>query len=192
MMAILELTYNPNVIFPSMLVVVVACLTTRWVFKCEGLYQTLLAANGKKSSLSAHEQLLSRTGARSLLDKQVTTSASAISCAQAEQLLSHHPHWIVLIEDKLLLHPTDLANYLHTISSKTGAAATPADTLLDLLAIPARRLNMIELEDHTNLYQALLNMNHAQVDAAFINSSRSSSLGVITRERIDNFYKFQH
>lgn len=185
MMAILELTYNPNVIFPSMLVVVVACLTTRWAFKSDGLYQTLLAVHGKKSSLTAHEQLLSRTGVRSLVDRHIKTSLTHITLEQAGELLAHHPHWIVLIEHKLLLHPSDLANYLNDNEIS-------ADTLLDLLAIPARRLDMIELEDHTNLHQALVSMNHAQVDAAFIKSSQSSGLGVLTRERIDNFYKLQH
>ena len=185
MMAILELTYNPNIIFPSMLVVVVACLTTRWVFGCEGLFQTVLAVQGKKSSFAAHEQLLSRTGARSLVDKHLATSAAQISAAHAEQLLANHPHWIVLMEYKLLLHPTDLANYIH--DNKIAA-----DTLLDLLAIPARRLDMIELDDHINLYQALFNMNHAQVDAAFIKSSHKPGLGVLTREHIDNYYKLQH
>ncbi|RYZ89942.1 MAG: chloride channel protein, partial [Moraxellaceae bacterium] len=71
MMAIMELTYNPNIIFPGMLVIVSACLTTRWVFRCEGLFQTLLTAQGKKNSLAATEQLLSRTGIRVLLDKHI-------------------------------------------------------------------------------------------------------------------------
>jgi chloride channel protein, CIC family len=90
----------------------------------------------------------------------------------------------VLSDNKLLLQPSDLANYLNDNSHAL-------DTLIDLLAIPARRLDMIELDDKTNLYQALLNMNHAQVDAAFINSSRTP-LGVLTRERLDNYYKLQH
>ena len=42
----------------AMLVVVVACLTTRWAFRCDGLFQTLLTVQGKKSSFAAHEQLL--------------------------------------------------------------------------------------------------------------------------------------
>jgi H+/Cl- antiporter ClcA len=71
MMAILELTYNPNIIFPSMLIVVVACLTTRWAFGCEGLFQTVLNAQGKKNSFSTIELLLSRTGARNLLDTHI-------------------------------------------------------------------------------------------------------------------------
>lgn len=185
MVAILELTYNPNVIFPSMLVVIAACLTTRWAFGCEGLFQTLLKVQGKSKNFVAGEQLLSRTGARSLLDRHIKISQAKITYAQAEEALIHHPHWLVLLDDKLLLHPSDLANYLND-------NASPPDTLLDLLAIPARRLDMIELDDQANLFQALSSINHAQVDAAFIRRSHNSGLGIITRERIDNFYTIQH
>ena len=94
-----------------------------------------------------------------------------------------------------MLHPVDLANYLSDNYANADYAShneLAADTLLDLLAIPARRVNTIELEDHTNLYQALLSMNHAQVDIAFIKNSQSSGAGILTRERIDNFYTIQH
>ncbi|MES2823331.1 MAG: chloride channel protein [Pseudomonadota bacterium] len=182
MMAILELTYNPNIIFPSMLVVVVACLTTRWAFGCEGLFQTLLQVQGKKNSFSTIEHLLSRTGARGLLDTHIQTSGTEISIAQAHQLLAHHPHWIVLETSHRLLNPSDLAHFL------IEASTTP-DKLLNLEEIPARRLDMIELEEQTNLYQALLNMNSAQVDAAYICDPLGNEIGIITREQIDNYYK---
>ena len=185
MIAILELTYSPHIIFPSMLVVVASCLTTRWAFRCDGLFQTLLDIQGKKSNFALMEQLLSRTGARNIWDTHVKSSTSSVTRAQAENLLNEHPHWIVLVENKLLMHPADLANYLNDNKSS-------ADTLLDLLAIPARRLDMIELDEQTNLYQALTNMNHAQVDAAFIKRSHNPDPGILTRERIDNFYKLQH
>lgn len=89
------------------------------------------------------------------------------------------------MEPKLLLHTSDLAKYLH--DNKLAA-----DTLLDLLDIPARRLDMIELDDQSNLYHALHSMNHAQVDAAFINSSQALGFGVLTRERINNYYQLKH
>lgn len=50
---------------------------------------------------------------------------------------------------------------------------------------------MIELDDQSNLYHALHSMNHAQVDAAFINSSHTLGFGVLTRERINN-YQLKH
>jgi chloride channel protein, CIC family len=182
MMAILELTYNPNIIFPSMLIVVVACLTTRWAFGCEGLFQTVLNAQGKKNSFSTIELLLSRTGARNLLDTHIKISVAEISVAQAHQILIHHPHWIVLENSHRLLNPGDLAHFL------IEASTTP-DKLFNLEEIPARRLDMIELDEQTNLYQALLNMNCAQVDAAYISDSQGNKLGILTREQIDNYYK---
>lgn len=72
-----------------------ACLTTRWAFGCEGLFQTLLKVQGKNSHFVAAEQLLSRTGARSLLDRHIKSSPAEITYAEAEQLLIHHPHCII-------------------------------------------------------------------------------------------------
>lgn len=187
MMAILELTYNPNIIFPSMLVVVSACLATRWAFRCDGLFQTLLTVQGKKSSFATTEQFLSRTGIRTLLDKHIKVSNETITVAEAQELLAHHPHWIVLETNKRLLNPTDIANYLLEHSFTT-------DRIINLEEIPARRIDMVELDVHTNLYQALQTLNHSQVDAAYVRTipARTTSKpgwAVITRERIDSYYK---
>jgi len=180
MMAILELTYNPHIIFPSMLVVVVACLTTRWVFNCEGLFQTLLKTQGKKGAFLANEQMLSRTGVRSIMEQHIQLCPSTISHELALSILAQHPKWIVLLDEKLLVTPSDLTNYLNAQTLKTTSH-------INLLAIPAKRLDMIELSEDTNLYQAITNMNAANVDAAFIPNLRR--LGIITRMQIDNFYK---
>jgi H+/Cl- antiporter ClcA len=180
MMAILELTYNPHIIFPSMLVVIVACLTTRWAFHCDGLFQTLLKTQGKKGSFLAHEQMLSRTGVRSIMEQNIQLSSTTLTREIALSILAQHPKWIVLLDEKLLVNPSDVANY---IKSKTDQA----DAFINLLTIPAQRLDLIELSEDTTLYQAITSMNEARVDAAYIPNSRR--LGIITREQIDNFYK---
>jgi hypothetical protein len=183
MMAILELTYNPNIIFPSMLIILVACLSTRWVFKCDGLYQTLLAIHGKKSSLSDHERLLSRVGVRRALDKDVVVTAETqISISQALALLSENSRWLALTEQKLLLATGELQ---HLLSDKQASA----DTLLNLLSLPAKPY--VELADHSNLYQALLNMNQANVDVAVVKTLQAPGLGVITRNAIYQFHSPQ-
>lgn len=208
MVAILELTYNPHIIFPSMLVVVAACLTTRWVFKCDGIFQTLLRIQGKlleplNPESNVIHQMLSRSGVRSILEKRLARSSHRISRTEAETLLQHHPHWILLDEKNLLLHPADLLTYLEQHPKSNADTKPDSDAVepdIDLLEIPARRLQMSFISLEANLHEALSEMNGAQVDALYVTNTNSfesddSSAatarirGIVTRERIENYYR---
>ncbi len=186
MMTILELTYNPNIIFPSMLVVIIACLTTRWVFGCDGLFQNVLRIQGKFRSTEELEQLLCRTGVRGLMDRHVVVSANTISVEGAQQLLSHHPHWILLHEANQLLQPADLQAHLQT--RVTDAAETAPINLQD---IPARRFDLARITADANLFEALQQMNTTQTDALWVESLSNSQqpLGIISRDKINHYYR---
>jgi CIC family chloride channel protein len=200
MMAILELTYNPHIIFPGMLVVVAACLTTRWVFRCDGLFQTLLRIQGKyreplNSESGMIHQMLSRTGIRSIMDKHIVYSAQQIAYAQAESLLQHHPHWILLEDNRVLLHPADLLAYLEQNPAKGD---NDREQNLDLMEIPARRLQTTAISLEANLYEALQAMNNSQVDAVCVTTNKDSTItnkyadrikGIVTREKLENYYR---
>lgn len=184
MMAILELTYNPNIIFPSMLVVIAACLTTRWVFKCDGLFQNVLRIQGKFRSAEAMEQLLSRTGVRGLMDRHLVVTQHQISSAGARQLLAHHPHWILLRDTNQLLQPADLHSYLQQEEIAT-------DDNINLQEIPARRYDLARIAADANLFEALDLMNRQQIDALWVESLTDSHqpLGIISRAKIDDYYR---
>jgi CIC family chloride channel protein len=182
MMAILELTYNPNIIFPSMLVVIAACLTTRWVFGCDGLFQNVLRIQGKFRSAEAMEQLLCRTGVRGLMDRHLVVSVNVVTTDVATQLLKHHPHWILLQDSNQLLQPADLHSYLQTCSD---------ETLINLQEIPARRYELARIPADANLFEALELMNRQQLDALWVESLSDSHqpLGIISRTKIDDYYR---
>lgn len=188
MMAIMELTYNPNIIFPSMLVVIAACLTTRWAFKCEGLFQHVLRIQGKFRSTEAFEQLLSRTGVRELIDRHLVMAQPEIYRTDAHQLLLKHPHWILLRNPEQLLHPADLSNYLQQL--ELHPQDETADTI-NLQDIPARRYDLARIAADANLFEALELMNHHQVDALWVESLTDSNqpLGIISRAKIDDYYR---
>lgn len=185
MMAILELTYNPNIIFPSMLVVIAACLTTRWVFRCDGLFQQVLRIQGKFRSDEMMEQLLSRTGVRGLMDRHLVVTQHEISSIGAQQLLAHHPHWILLRDTNQLLQPADLHSYLQQAEDIT------ADDIINLQEIPARRYDLARITADANLFEALDLMNRQQIDALWVESLSDSHqpLGIISRAKIDDYYR---
>lgn len=187
MMTILELTYNPNIIFPSMLVVVAACLCTRWAFKCDGLFQHVLRIQGKYRNTEALEHLLSRTGVRVLMDRHLVETPSLIIRSGAEQLLNHRPNWILLSDSQQLLLPADLAVYLQQL---TEAGKSPVAEI-NLREIPARRYDLARIGADANLYEALELMNRQQVDVLWVESLTDSNqpLGIISRQKIDNYYR---
>jgi chloride channel protein, CIC family len=192
MMATLELTYNPNIIFPSMLVVVAACLTTRWLFNCEGLFQNLLRVQGKSRSEEALEQLLSRTGVRKLMDRHWVSTDNVINVTQARELLSHHPHWILIANGQELLTPADLHSHLTGIVESDEDIPLDEDTTwISLPDIPARRYPIEKITADANLFEALSRMNQAHIDALWVESltDPEKPLGVIRREFIENFYR---
>jgi hypothetical protein len=199
MIAILELTYNPNIIFPSMLVVVAACLTTRWVFHCDGLFQTLLHIQGKSQAQTNPEssmihQLLSRSGVRSLMDKHILRRSRLMDFANAQHLLNKPPHWILLEEEQLLIHPADVIRYLEQKPIKSEN-----DPPIDLLEIPAKRMQMTPISLEANLFEAISAMNRAQVDALCVIKTLdelpdttqllAGIKGIITREKIETYYR---
>ena len=183
MIAIIELTYNPGIIFPSMIVVVIACLTTRWAFRCDGLFETLLKIQGKFRTPEVAEHLLSKTGTRQLLDRHIKTCPAQISYTQATALLANHPHWLLLEGNKYILPGQDLAAFLAQQSD------TARDDLINLMEIPARRLDIVPLADDSNLFEALQSLNAAQVEAGFITTPQAQVAGIITREKINNYYR---
>lgn len=187
MMAILELTYNPNIIFPSMLVVIAACLCTRWAFGCDGLFQHVLRIQGKFRNTEAMEQLLGRTGVRGLMDRHLAEAPALIVRNAAEHILNHHPHWILLRDSQQLLQPADLAAYLQQLPEPGDSQITE----INLQEIPARRYDLARIPADANLYEALELMNRHQVDVLWVESLTDDHqpLGIISREKIDSYYR---
>lgn len=185
MVAILELTYNPGIIFPGLLVVVIACLTSRWLFRCNSLFAVLLEQEGKSNRPKLMQQLLSRTGVRGLLNRNFLPTEPCIQPTEAKRLLKTNPTWLLIQEPKLLLRPADLVQYLEREEVDARATEQP----INLLEIPAQRLQMAEIEPGASLYQAWQTIKKAQVDALYVMAPTGSIGGIITREQIETYYQ---
>ncbi|MEJ2443025.1 MAG: chloride channel protein, partial [Exilibacterium sp.] len=191
LMAVLELTYNPNMIFPTMLIIVIACITTRQVFGCEGIFLAQLAAGGRSVQFKPLFQVLRRAGVRSVMDTRFVCSSQMISYDEAKNVLSNHPMWVVVEElnkDKYLLRATDLAAYLDQASEQELALEKD----IDLLEIPARRYKPLPIHQQANLYEA---QKLLQKGAEALYVERLSSplttpvMGIVTHSTIDNYYQ---
>lgn len=189
LMAVLELTHNPSIIFPSILIIVTACITTRLLFKCEGIFIEQLATNGQSLNASPSQQILNAIGVRSVMKTEFVESAAQLSITSANALLNSNPLWVVVHhtnEDITLLRAADLARYI-----KQGI--TEGSTI-DLLDIPAERLSLSVIHERATLYEAQQILIQQQTDALYVVPNTPSThtpliLGIITHSTIENHYR---
>lgn len=218
LVTVLELTYNPNTIFPAMLVVVVACLSTRQAFKLKGIFVEQLEHTGRALDFAPTKQSLLRAGVRSVMDTRFAICNFRLPFAQAHALLEKQPAWLILCNEEgryeKAMRAADLAHYLadNTIadSAQTRASddddtasakiSTQAADSIDLNEIPGRRYLIGALHESASLYEAMqVFIQEDGSEVIYISGSvqkNSSDIqGVLTRTDIENYYRppeFKH
>jgi len=189
LVAILELTHNPTIIMPSMLVIVSASLTARMLSRLPGLF---LIGYDPARFTSPVMQMLNRTGVASVMSTNLAHHSRDIPWHKAIAILEAKPAWIVvsdLDEPHFLLRAADLARYL----SEEDTSQWPPDRLIDLRAIPAERRQLYAIHPEATLQEAWLLMKKENASAVYVTRPAPPLLsdvsGIITREDIEAFYQ---
>jgi len=156
--AIMELTYNPGIIMPGMLVIVVAQLTASEVFNKQSLFITMLRSNGLDYAVDPALQVLRSAGVASVLDNSFKRFDAEITLEEAEEILQSGKEWII-INDKdgnvaALMPTSELAKYFHRDELLNEEIEAREDTIINLLEIPAKRLQLSPISVQANLLEA--------------------------------------
>jgi CIC family chloride channel protein len=191
LVAVLELSYNPNIIFPAMLMIVAANVTTRSLFSLEGIFVEQLKQAGRPVRFRPAQQALRRAGVMSILDTHFTLAPRRLNYDEAKGLLASKPQWLVVETDKkkLLLQAVDLASYL----DEAPVAVLSLEEEIDLLDIAARRRVLAPIHPSATLLEALQALRAEGTDALYVTRPStpliSSIRGIVTQEAIENYYQ---
>ena len=195
---LLELTANQSIILPGMTAVITASLVTRAVFGKSSIYRHLMLIRGLDYRNSPLSKALRRIGVASVMDRQIIQQDRSISVSQAQQLLSGEPHWILLTDEQdqqknSLLPATDLARYLNELSDSEGENNQQPISQIDLLKIPAKRLDTASIGIVATLQEAYEKMQSQQCEVLYITgahgTARERIYGVITKRHIESSYR---
>ena len=96
LVAVLELTANPKVILPAMLIIAVATLTVSQLLKQRSVLLTTLATLGVRYPPHPAAQHLMRVGVASLMSRDVVQLPRQPEPAELTSALSTKPEWIVV------------------------------------------------------------------------------------------------
>ena len=189
--AIVELTYNPGIIMPAMLTIVVAQLTASEIFRKKSLFLTILQSNGLDYNTSPVMQVLRGIGVASRLNKNYIRHSELITVEKASMLLEESIDWIIVdeIDNPLqaLLPASDLAKYIQATELEGNK--------FNLMEIPAKRLNLTPISVQANLLQAHEKFSQG-AEALYVvfkenqvTTKNSRIYGILTKEIVESAYK---
>jgi len=206
LMALLELTNNPNILLPGMIAVVVSNLVVSQVFKQQSIFHSQLKAKGLELKVNPLSQFLRSVGVAGLMERKLSVQEKFISYKDAEKLLSETPRWILVRQDQVptsLLAANDLARYVLELKEKQAqkdeleneGIPTPIEQDIDLLAIPADRQDVASVYLQANLEEALDTMERENVEAIYIFRTTTPTsdkiYGILTKEQIESHYSYK-
>ena len=198
LMALLELTHTPNIMLPGMLVVVVACLTSRQLTGCEGFFISSVRY-GLHPLQQPLMQALSRVSVPAVMERQLVRTERMVTLNQARRLLEANPMWLVIersSEDKpvLGLKAAELARWLLEHDKALDGEVPPEDELIDLLEIPGQRLEMAPIGLQATLSEAFLKLQDSALGALYVvhgyRPKQQRISGIITRGAIERYYHY--
>lgn len=185
LVALLELTGNPNIIMPGMLAIVVATLVVSEIFKLPSVFHVQMAGQPIAQTPSPVQQMLRNTWVADAMEKHIPTCNSKLTRPQCEQLLSQNPesNWVLLTDLQVLIPVADIAS---AFSAEDVAE-------LDLGTIPAERHNVRSISLRANLQDALDQLDSSDVHwlAVYQTSTSSVPLGILSRGHIEHFYRYR-
>ncbi|WP_375782213.1 chloride channel protein [Cobetia sp. 5-25-4-2] len=193
LMALLELTHSPNIILPGMLAVVVAGLTCRQLCHCQGFFISTLTAQGLHPLQQPLMQALSRVAVPAVMERSVVSVPRRITRERARALLESKPVWLVVTRSTpekpmVALPAADLVRVLMDEHWREQEA-------LDLLEIPAQRLDLAPIHLQATLSEAYERLLPSNVDALYVEHTTAPMIrkisGIITRDAIESYYRYK-
>ncbi|HDP89068.1 MAG TPA: chloride channel protein [Thioalkalivibrio sp.] len=185
--AMMELTGHPGIIFPGMLAIVTASLTSSELFRTPSVFRTLLRARGLDYRNDPVMAALRRIGVASVMDRSFVRAARVIPRADIAELLASEPRWVLVDDDDhrpvALLPAVDLLR----------AREEDERAELDLLKIPAERRQVAGIYREADMEQARHQLVESHVEALYVERHIAPGIarifGVLTREQVEAAYR---
>jgi len=208
LMALMELTRNPNIILPGMLIITTASLVTSEAFGKKSLFLTMLKSQGLSYQNSPVIQALRRVSVGAIMDRNILRTERYLTEDEARKALKSEPKWLIIEGSNgptALMPAVDLARYLEDRRKPTadaekqteGADSSPHDEpdTIDLINIPANRRDIGPVQYQATLEEALNVFDQTSVEALYVQRHVAPTIqrvyGVLLKSDIENYYQFQ-
>ncbi|WP_369809174.1 chloride channel protein [Oceanicoccus sp. KOV_DT_Chl] len=189
LMALMELSNTTTIIFPGMLAITIATLTTSEIFKQRSAHQTALNMMDQTLPTDPVSLALQRTGVASIMHTEVSKITAELSADAAKRLDTSKSNYFVIDGDTLrLAHRRDLIQAVNTALEEMDHET--ALKFIDINTLDIQTQPLTELYIQATLWEALSTMNKHEVNAVYISSKdRLQRHGIVTRKAVEAYYR---
>lgn len=187
LVALLELTANPNIIMPGMLTIVIASLVVSEVFRLPSVFEVQLGSGHNYQQPDPVQQMLRNTWVAEAMSQSFVVAPRTIGTETAGFMLQRDPDWLLLEDEKVILPP---AAVVEALDAKEPDSNEHQD--LDLIAIPADRQQVEFISLKANMQDALdlMEQHHIQWLAVYRDDQYSRCVGLVSQTMIEHFYHY--
>jgi CIC family chloride channel protein len=196
LIAVVELTGTPNITLPAMLAIVVATITTNSLFKQRSVFLAALDARGLSYPADPIAQHMQRTGVSGVMERSLVRLREDIDRREAAEALQGQPRWIVVEDGGGPLYVLSAADLLHFLDGFDGSQQDDEGAKIDLRGIPGVRMDVASIDVRSTMYEAWDALKDSKVEVLCVRRTTApmiaTTLGVLTREDVVRFARFDH
>ena len=193
LMAVVEMTHNPNIILPAMLVIVVANIVASELYGQKSIFITQMEMLGLDFRQNPLSMALNRASVASIMSRSFLRVSQLLDAERINEINTARPQWLLVDGDQgpdTILRTEDLVTYLDVNSIDVGDDNISP---INLNAIPATRKDVTSILLQATLSEALDTINNTGVGALYVNRISAplidSPVGIVTKEDIESYYQ---
>lgn len=188
LVAILELSGNPAIIFPGLLTVITATLVSGHIYGKESMYLAMLRAIGRDYRNDPIAESLRKLGVGAVMERSFITLPQLVTVDELSQALKEAPRWILLRDRK------ESPQLLAAVDVAIAIRERESDGPVDLMDLPAKRLQATAIDFQATLQDAREELTRSGAEALYVTRLTVPGIprvyGVLTLEDIENSYRF--
>ncbi|MEO9522804.1 chloride channel protein [Marinobacter alexandrii] len=198
LMALMELTRNPNIILPGMLIITTSSLVTSEAFGKKSLFLTILKSQGLSYQNSPVTQALRRVSVGAIMDRNILRTERHLTVEEARGVLKSEPKWLIVEGSNgptALLPAVDLARYLEDTELPGTEDVSEEPESVDLMNIPANRRDVAPVQYQATLEEALNEFDTTNAEALYVQRHVAPMIqrvyGVVLKSDIESHYQYR-
>ncbi|WP_203298715.1 chloride channel protein [Marinobacter sediminum] len=198
LMALMELTRNPKIILPGMLIITTSSLVTSEAFGKKSLFLTILKSQGLSYQNSPITQALRRVSVGAIMDRSILRTERHLTVEEAHRVLKSEPKWLIVEGSNgptALLPAVDLARYLEDTKRPKAEDESGEPEAVDLMNIPANRRDVAPVQYQATLEEALNEFDTTNAEALYVQRHVAPMIqrvyGVVLKSDIESHYQYR-